>query len=53
MQQNKIKILNQKVKRFKKDISSLKLLMSHLKQQKILSEDVHNNILVIFDKILN
>lgn len=37
MQRNKIKILNQKVRIFKKKLSSLELLISHLKQKNLLS----------------
>jgi len=45
-----IKMLNQKVRKLKKKLSSLELLMSHLKQKNLLSDEAHDNILVIFDK---
>lgn len=51
IQQNKIKILNQKVRRLKNKLSSLELLMKHLKQKNLLTEEAHDNILVIFDKV--
>jgi len=47
VQRNKIKVLNQTIRRQKNKLSSLEALLKHLKSTNLLTEAAHDSILVL------